>query len=67
MYRHHTGYPGGLKEITLKHLLEKDPEEAFKRTVIGMFPKNSLKKRMVDKNLFIINGQYHPYHETGLP
>ena len=41
VYRHHTGYPGGLKEYTFRTVLEKDPERILREAVMGMLPKNS--------------------------
>jgi large subunit ribosomal protein L13 len=49
MYRHHTGFPGGLKELTAKQLMEKKPEMAIKSAVKGMLPKNSLGREMFKK------------------
>ncbi|CAJ0841403.1 4990_t:CDS:10, partial [Entrophospora sp. SA101] len=43
IYRHHTGYPGGLKEIPYKDLLRKTPEEIIRKAVSGMLPKNRLR------------------------
>lgn len=42
-YFHHSGYLGGLKEIPLKKLFEKEPREVFKKAVFGMLPKNKLR------------------------
>ncbi len=42
-YFHHSGYLGGLKEISLKKLFEKEPREVFKKAVFGMLPKNKLR------------------------
>jgi len=43
VYRHHTGFPGGLKEKTLKTLWETSPEEVLKRSISRMLPKNKLR------------------------
>ena len=48
-YRHHSGFPGGLKEIQYKHLMETRPEFAFYQAVKGMMPKNNLGKDMLKK------------------
>jgi len=64
-YYSHTGYPGGLKEKTLKELLEKKPEEAIRKAVWGMIPKNKL-GRTVYKKLKVYRGPYHP-HEAQKP
>lgn len=59
-YRWHTGYPGGLKEISAKRLLEKHPPNVIARAVRGMLPKNRLRdKRM--KLLKIYVGDDHPH------
>jgi large subunit ribosomal protein L13 len=61
LYRHHTGYPGGLKEYSFKHILEKNPERIMTDAVMGMLPKNSLRKQMIKDNLEIILGPWHNY------
>ena len=50
IYRHHSGYHGGLKEETLEHVMKKDPSRALKSAVNGMLPKNRLRDQMM-KNL----------------
>ena len=42
MYYRHSGYPGGLKELRLEEVVEKDPSRAIKEAVKGMLPKNKL-------------------------
>ena len=42
MYRHHSGYPGGLKELKLEEVIEKDPARVIVSAVKGMLPKNKL-------------------------
>jgi len=49
IYRKHTGYLGGLKEITLKNLLAKKPEKVIEFAVRGMLPKNRLAEKMFRK------------------
>ncbi|MBR3164443.1 50S ribosomal protein L13 [Candidatus Saccharibacteria bacterium] len=41
-YYSHSGFPGGLKDLTLKELIEKDPTFVVKHAVAGMIPKNKL-------------------------
>lgn len=65
MYYNHSQYPGGLKERTLKELLEKKPEEVIKRAVWGMIPKNKLGRAVV-KKLKVYKGPVHP-HEAQNP
>ena len=61
VYRHHTGYPGGLKENSFKDVLEKDPERILIDAVMGMLPKNSLRKQMIKQNLVIYREPFHKY------
>jgi large subunit ribosomal protein L13 len=60
MYYNHSQYPGGLKERTLKELLDKKPEDVIKRAVWGMIPKNKL-GRAVYKKLKVYKGSAHPH------
>ena len=48
-YRHHTGYPGGLKEMPYKTLVKKHPAKLVELAVKGMLPKNSLGRDMYRK------------------
>jgi len=64
-YYSHSGYPGGIKETTMKELLEKNPEEIVKKAVWGMIPKNKL-GRAVYKKLKVYRGPDHP-HEAQKP
>ena len=41
-YRHHTGWVGGLKEISYKHLMEENPEKAMMLAIKGMLPDNTV-------------------------
>lgn len=65
IYYRHSGYPGGLKEITLRNLLQKHPTRVIKHAVRGMLPKNRLGRRMF-KKLKIYAGPDHP-HEAQRP
>lgn len=47
VYRRHTNYPGGLKEVKMKALFTKDPRLVFKKAVWNMLPKNRLRARMI--------------------
>jgi len=49
MYYRHTGYLGGLKEISLENLLVKKPTKALEFAVSGMLPKNKLRKGMLSR------------------
>jgi large subunit ribosomal protein L13 len=65
MYRHHTGFPGGLKETTAGDLLAKDPGKLIQLAVIGMLPKTKL-GRVMRKKLKVYRGPQHP-HQAQLP
>jgi large subunit ribosomal protein L13 len=56
----HTGYPGGLKSETYARLLKRRPEEALRRTIRGMLPKNRLGRQMLTK-LKVYAGPTHPH------
>lgn len=60
MFRYHTGYPGGLKEMDYKTLLQKKPEKAIETAVKGMLPHNRLGNRMY-KKLKVYRGSEHPH------
>jgi len=51
-YYHHTGFPGGLKEIKLEVLFTKNPQEVLKKAVWGMLPKNKLRKKIIKRLRF---------------
>ncbi len=59
VYRH-SGYPGGLKSRTYGDLLAARPEEAVRRTIRGMLPKNKLGRQMLRK-LKVYSGAEHPH------
>ena len=65
IYYHHTGHPGGIKEITAGKLLAKKPTEMIRMAVKGMLPKNSLGRQMLRK-LKVYAGPKHP-HEAQNP
>lgn len=67
VYRHHTGYPGGLKEFSFKDVVAKRPERVIEEAVFGMLPKNSLRKEIMKKGLILIREPYHNYAHVGLP
>ena len=58
IYRHHSGYLGGMKEITAKDLLAKSPEKMMTLAVTGMLPHNSLGRQMA-KKLRVYAGAEH--------
>lgn len=57
-YRYHTGYIGGLKEISYKKMLEEKSDLAVFEAVKGMLPKNSLGRDMI-KKLRVYKGAEH--------
>jgi len=64
-YYTHSLYPGGIKEQTLKELLDKKPEEVIQKAVWGMIPKGKL-GRALYKKLKVYRGPSHP-HEAQNP
>ena len=65
MYRSHSGYPGGFKEISFKDLMERAPEKAIEKAVRGMLPHNTLGDEQFQK-LKVYTGANHP-HEAQKP
>jgi large subunit ribosomal protein L13 len=61
----HSGYPGGIKHSTYAEQLARKPEEALRRTIKGMLPKNRLGRAM-SRKLKIYAGPEHP-HQAQLP
>lgn len=64
-YYRHTGYPGGIREITLRRQLERHPERVIESAVKGMLPHNTLGRQQLRK-LKIYAGTEHP-HEAQQP
>lgn len=60
LYRHHTLYPGGLKEQTARELLARHPDRLIRRAVWGMLPHNRLGRRIIRK-LKVYAGPEHPH------
>ena len=65
IYHRHTGYPGGIKKISFKDQLDKDPEKLIRDAVKGMLPKNRLNRQII-KKLKVYNDETHP-HESQNP
>ncbi|NJB67482.1 large subunit ribosomal protein L13 [Desulfobaculum xiamenense] len=59
-YYRHTGYPGGLRETSLKDMLDTKPEEVILKAVRGMLPKNRLGRAII-KKLKVYAGPEHPH------
>src|SRR5437868_6091237 len=60
VYRWHTLYPGGLRQVSAKRMYESKPEKMIREAVLGMLPKNKLRKRMVKRLKVYLAGQ-HPH------
>ena len=60
IYKKHTGYPGGLREITFDKLQQKKPEEIIRHAVKGMLPDGALGRQMF-KKLKVYAGAEHPH------
>jgi len=58
IYRHHSGYIGGMKEVTARDMLNNNPEKAMMLAVKGMLPKNRLGRQMINK-VRIYSGSEH--------
>jgi large subunit ribosomal protein L13 len=65
IYYRHSGYPGGIKQRTLREQLDRRPTEVLRAAVKGMLPKNRLAARQLTK-LKIYAGPEHP-HEAQAP
>jgi large subunit ribosomal protein L13 len=65
MYRHHSGYPGGLRSRSLEDMLQRRPEEVIRIAVKGMLPRNRLARQQMRK-LKVYAGPEHP-HEAQKP
>ncbi len=49
IYRHHSGYIGGMKEVVAKDMLSNNPEKAMMLAIKGMLPHNRLGRQMINK------------------
>ena len=65
IYYHHTGYVGGIKDISFEKLIDKAPERALQFAVKGMLPRGPLGRAMF-KKLKVYAGDQHP-HAAQLP
>jgi large subunit ribosomal protein L13 len=65
MYYRHSGYPGGLTQLTLREQLNRFPTRPMELAVKGMLPKNKLGRKMF-KKLKVYAGSEHP-HQAQLP
>ncbi len=60
LYRHHTGYPGGLKELSASEYLATKPEHMVREAILGMLPKTRLGDCMA-RRLRVYVGSTHPH------
>ena len=60
IYYHHSDYVGGMKETTLREMMNKHPERVIEFAVKGMLPKGPLGRQMY-KKLFVYAGNEHPH------
>lgn len=65
VYTHHTGYPGGLKEVSYKKMLADHPERILEKAIKGMLPHNTLGRQMYRK-LKVYAGPEHK-HQAQMP
>ena len=65
IYYRHSGYPGGLRQRTLREQLDRRPTEVLRKAVKGMLPRNRLARAQI-KKLKIYVGPEHP-HEAQAP
>jgi large subunit ribosomal protein L13 len=49
VYRHHTGYPGGLRTVSFRKMMSETPEKVLLKAVSGMLPKNRLRKERLSR------------------
>jgi large subunit ribosomal protein L13 len=64
VYHHYTGWAGGLKETTVRTMLQKKPAEVVRLAVRRMMPKTKMGRRML-KKLKIYAGTEHPHEAQG--
>jgi len=62
IYYHYSGYPGGLRELSLETLMKKDPRKVIEHAVAGMIPKNKLRRIRLTRLKIFIDDQ-HSYND----
>lgn len=60
LYRHYTGFPGGLREESFERLIQRHPEKLVEEAIRGMLPKTKLGRQMATK-LKVYRGEQHPH------
>lgn len=66
VYRSHSGYPGGFKEVSFRKMFQEHPERIIEHAVGGMLPDNKLKKDRILR-LKVVAGEKNPYEEKTQP
>lgn len=67
VYRSHSGYPGGLKEVPIKRLLPNRADWVIREAVLGMLPKNKLRARRAKKLRVYIGDKALARHQGQKP
>ncbi len=62
VYRSHSGYPGGFKEVKYAKMLKENPNRIIQLAVKGMLPDNRLKDKRMSR-LKVFSGEKHPYED----
>lgn len=62
VYRSHSGFPGGFKEVKFSKLIEENPERVIEHAVAGMLPDNRLKKARLAR-LKVVKGGENPFKD----
>jgi large subunit ribosomal protein L13 len=60
MYHHHSGFPGGLKSVSLREQLQSHPDRVLRNAIWGMLPHNKMGRALL-KRLKIYAGPDHPH------
>ncbi len=60
IYYRHSGYPGGLKALSFREMMQRDPRKVVRLAVKGMLPKNRLRDRLI-RRLKLYTGPHHPH------
>lgn len=60
MYYHHSGYPGGIKSVSLRQQLVSHPDRVIRAAVWGMLPHNKVGRQLI-KRLKVYAGSEHPH------
>ena len=60
MYRHYTGFPGGLREEEYTKRMQRKPEAVVQQAILGMLPKTKMGRAM-GKKLKVYKGEQHPH------